>query len=137
MLSPTTLPDMLSPTTLPDMLSPTTFSHPPPGIADEYGAPGMGFLNPSPHVTELKPVSVLFGHWETKAVRELVLAKLSSTEMEEYDLRAWESSESNVSGAADFNWAPPRIVEKVDNWLSTVVDIPQVVNNSSWSSGSE
>lgn len=95
-------------------------------------------MNPLRHVTELKPVSVLFGHWETKAVKELVLAEMSSTEMEEYDLRAWdeESSESNGSGAADFNWALPRVVEKVDNWLSTVVDTPQVVNNSCWSTES-
>ena len=89
----------------------------------------MRFLNHSPHIIELKPVSVLFGHWETKTVRELVLAKMSSTEKEEYDLRAWdeESSESNVSGAADFNWASPRVVEKVDNWLSTVVDLLSII----------
>jgi hypothetical protein len=123
---------------LPHAISPTTFLHPSQEINDEYGAPGMRILNPAQRITDLKPVSILFGHWETKAVRELVLTNISSSATEEYDLQGWdkESSHSNASGACDFHWASPRVVEKVDNWLSTVIDTPQVVNNIGSSNGS-
>jgi hypothetical protein len=97
---------------------------------DEYGAPGMKILNAAQHINDLKPVSIVFGHWETKAVRKLVLAKMSSSATEEFDLQGWdeESSDSNISGACDFHLASQSVVARVDNWLSTIIDIPQVIN---------
>jgi hypothetical protein len=94
---------------------------------DEYGAPGM---NAAQHINDLKPVSIVFGHWETKAVRKLVLAKMSSSATEEFDLQGCdeESSNSNVGGACDFRWASPSVVAKVDNWLSTIIELPRVIN---------
>ena len=98
----------------------------------------MRILNAAQRINDLKPVSIVFGHWETKAVRKLVLAKMSSSATEEFDLQGWdeESSDSNVSGACDFHWASPSVVAKVDNWLATVIDIPQVINSVGSSDGS-
>lgn len=86
----------------------------------------MRNLNPAQHINDFKPLSIVFGHWETKAVRKLVLAKMSSSVTEEFDLQGWdeESSDSNVSGAGDFHWTPPSVVAKVENWLSTIIDVP-------------
>jgi hypothetical protein len=98
----------------------------------------MRILNPAQHITDLKPISIVFGHWETKTVRDLVLTKMSSSATEEYDLEGWDggSSDSDVSGACDFHSASPRVVAKVDNWLSTIIDVPQVINAIGSSDGS-
>jgi len=55
--------------------SPATSPYPATcGITDEYRTPL------SHHITEVKPVSVLFGHRETNDVKKLVLTKLSNVE---------------------------------------------------------
>jgi hypothetical protein len=89
------------------------------------------------HITSKKGIctkdlsSLLFGHWETSAIKKLVLANISTSNSDGRD-ELWETELDNEQLEIDEVpcVASSRVKEKVENWLLSIIDTPQKIAQS-------
>jgi len=74
--------------------------------------------------------SLLFGHWETAAIKKLVLADISTSDSDGRD-ELWEMEWENEQLETEVPCVPSsRVKEKVESWLLRIVDTPQKIARS-------
>ena len=110
-------------------------------LSYEYTEPGHKFekfevfdhirewmYHPSQEESASGAISKIFGSWEPRAIKNLVIAKLSSSETESYNIQCLDETSSVVSHmdrVQEHSDPPHQLFEKVDSWLADLAETPQ------------